>query len=50
MDTVSVNQILITPLKRIQVDGGDVLYGIKCSDPGYVDFGEPIFQLLSWCR
>ena len=46
MDTVSVNQILITPLKRIQVDGGDVLHGIKCSDPGYVDFGEAYFSIV----
>ena len=46
MGTVSVNQIFITPLKRIQVSGGDVLHGMKCSDPGYIDFGELIFQLL----
>ena len=46
MGTVSVNQILITPLKRIQVDGGDVLHGMKCSDPGYVDFGEAYFSII----
>ena len=46
MGTVSVNQILITPLKRIHVDGGDVLHGMKCSDPGYVDFGEVYFSTV----
>lgn len=46
MGTVSVNQILITPLKRIQVAGGDVLHGMKCSDPGYLDFGEAYFSIV----
>jgi len=46
MGAVSVNQILITPLKRIQVVGGDVLHGMKCSDPGYVDFGEAYFSIV----
>jgi len=46
MGQVSVNQILLTPLKRIQVSGGDVLHGMKCSDPGYVDFGEAYFSIV----
>lgn len=46
MDDVSVNQILVTPLKRIQVPGGDVLCGMKYSDPGYVDFGEAYFSIV----
>ncbi|XDZ70413.1 dTDP-4-dehydrorhamnose 3,5-epimerase [Alphaproteobacteria bacterium LSUCC0744] len=46
MGAVSVNKILTTPLKRIQVAGGDVLHGIKCSDPGYVDFGEAYFSIV----
>jgi dTDP-4-dehydrorhamnose 3,5-epimerase len=46
MGSVSVTQILITPLKRIQVPGGDVLHGMKCSDPGYVDFGEVYFSIV----
>ena len=43
---MSVEQILITPLKRIEVVGGDVLHGIKCSDPGYIDFGEAYFSIV----
>ena len=46
MGTVSVKQIFITPLKRIQVSGGDVLHGMKCSDPGYIDFGEAYFSIV----
>ena len=46
MGTMNVNQILITPLKRIQVAGGDVLHGMKCSDPGYFDFGEAYFSIV----
>ena len=46
MGAVSVNDILITQLKRIQVAGGDVLHGMKCSDPGYVDFGEAYFSIV----
>lgn len=46
MVAVNVNQIMITPLKRIQVAGGDVLHGMKCSDPGYDDFGEAYFSMV----
>jgi len=46
MGAVSVNDILIAQLKRIQVAGGDVLHGIKCSDPGFVDFGEAYFSIV----
>ena len=46
MGAVSVNDILIALLKRIQVAGGDVLHGIKCSDPGFVDFGEAYFSIV----
>ena len=44
MGEVRVNQIRVTPLKRIPLAGGDVLHGMKCSDPGYVDFGEAYFS------
>jgi len=46
MGAVSVTQLLITPLKRIKVAGGDVLHGMKCSDPGYLDFGEAYFSIV----
>ena len=46
MGAISVNQILITPLQQIRTTGGDVLHGMKCSDPGYVDFGEAYFSIV----
>lgn len=46
MGTVGVGQILVTPLKRIPLAGGDVLHGMKCSDPGFVDFGEAYFSII----
>ena len=47
MGTVSeVSQILVTPLKRIPLSGGDVLHGMRCGDPGFVDFGEAYFSII----
>lgn len=46
MGAVSVNQILTTPLQQIRTIGGDVLHGMKCSDPGYIDFGEAYFSIV----
>ena len=46
MATVSVNQIKVTPLKRIPLPGGEVLHGMKRGDPGYVDFGEAYFSII----
>ena len=44
MGAVSVNDIVITPLKRIEVPGGDVLHALKINDPGYQGFGESYFS------
>lgn len=46
MGDVSVNQILVTPLQRIPLVGGDVLHAMKCSDPGFVGFGEAYFSII----
>lgn len=46
MGAINVDQILVTPLRRIQVEGGDVLHGMKNSDKGYVNFGEAYFSLI----
>lgn len=34
----------LTPLKRIETPKGDVLHGMKASDPGYAGFGEAYFS------
>ena len=46
MGAIGVDKIVVTPLKRISVIGGDVLHGIKRNDSGYVDFGEAYFSLI----
>ena len=45
-EIVSVNDILITPLKRIEVTGGDVMHGLKNTDAGYQGFGEAYFSWI----
>ena len=39
--------ILVTPLRRIETVGGDVLHGMKKSDSGYTGFGEAYFSWVS---
>ncbi len=46
MDSMSVDQIRVTPLKRIALAGGDVLHGMKHGDPGFVNFGEAYFSQI----
>ena len=41
---MSLNQIQITPLARIQTVGGDVLHAMKRTDAGFNDFGEAYFS------
>lgn len=43
---MSVDKIIVTPLNRINVAGGDVLHAIKKSDIGFVDFGEAYFSMI----
>jgi dTDP-4-dehydrorhamnose 3,5-epimerase len=45
---MTVDQIIITPLKRIKVVGGDVLHCLKYNDPGFIDFGEAYFSLVDY--
>ncbi|CAL61314.1 putative dTDP-4-dehydrorhamnose 3,5-epimerase [Herminiimonas arsenicoxydans] len=47
MGAISLDHILVTPLARITVEGGDVLHAIKHSDSGYVDFGEAYFSWVA---
>lgn len=38
--------VIVTKLSQISVDGGDVLHGIKSSDPTFFSFGEAYFSLI----
>lgn len=44
---MNLNDILVTPLRRIETVGGDVLHGIKQQDVGYAGFGEAYFSWVS---
>jgi dTDP-4-dehydrorhamnose 3,5-epimerase len=44
VDDVSLVDILVTPLKRIKIEGGDVMHALKNSDNGYNGFGEVYFS------
>ncbi|HIK80453.1 MAG TPA: dTDP-4-dehydrorhamnose 3,5-epimerase [Porticoccaceae bacterium] len=39
--------ILVTPLRKIETAGGDVLHAMKQSDAGYAGFGEAYFSWVS---
>lgn len=46
MGAVSLDQIQVTSLARIAVDGGDVMHAMKASDRGYSGFGEAYFSWI----
>jgi len=46
MCIVSLDDILVTGLKRIPTVGGDVLHAIKVSDSGFKGFGEVYFSWI----
>ena len=41
---MSLNEINVTPLKRISTPRGDVMQAMKRTDPGYFGFGEVYFS------
>jgi dTDP-4-dehydrorhamnose 3,5-epimerase len=46
MGAVSLEDIIVTPLAKIQVDGGNVLHGLKKSDDRFFGFGEAYFSSI----
>ena len=44
MCNLSLNDIIVTPLKRIPTDGGDVMHALKYSDNEFNGFGEVYFS------
>lgn len=44
MEQIGINGIIVTPLKRISHDQGDVLHGMRKSDEGFQGFGEAYFS------
>lgn len=41
-------KISLTPLKKIDLDDGDILHALKKSDPGYAGFGEAYFSFIKF--
>jgi len=44
---MTLADILLTPLSRIETTGGDVLHAMKQSEEGYAGFGEAYFSWVS---
>ena len=44
MGAVALDDILVTPLKRISTNGGDVMHALKNTDQGFNGFGEVYFS------
>ncbi len=42
----SLSGVLVTPLRRISHPQGDVLHGLKASDPAFQGFGEAYFSIV----
>jgi len=45
---MSLDDILITPLKRIPAEGGEVMHAIKSRDLGFNGFGEAYFSWVDY--
>ncbi len=44
---MTLDDVVLTPLARIEAVGGDVLHAMKQSDAGYAGFGEAYFSWVS---
>ena len=44
MSEVQLDNITMTPLEQIPTTGGTVMHALKCSDPGFLGFGEVYFS------
>jgi len=43
-----IDGVIISPLKIIRVDEGDIYHGIKKTDTGYSGFGEAYFSSINY--
>ena len=46
MDSNSSNLVVVNKLKKINVEGGDVLHCLKSSDKSFKEFGEAYFSFI----
>ena len=48
MGKINTSNIIITPLKRIELYGGDVLHALKNNEIGFDYFGEAYFSIIKF--
>jgi dTDP-4-dehydrorhamnose 3,5-epimerase len=48
MGNLELDKIIITPLNKIIVSGGDVFHALKKSDPSFFEFGEAYFSFVDF--
>ena len=46
MDKVNIDGVILTPLDILSNSKGNVLHGVKKSDPGFIKFGEAYFSTI----
>ena len=47
MDNLDVSEIILTDLKKIDTNGGNVLHYLKSTDEGFNQFGEVYFSWIN---
>ena len=48
MENSNINSIELNPLKRIEVENGDVLHGLKNYEKSFKGFGEAYFSFINY--
>ena len=46
MGAIAVDDIIVTSLSEVSVEGGNVMHAMKCTDVGFVGFGEAYFSKI----
>jgi dTDP-4-dehydrorhamnose 3,5-epimerase len=47
MDTLTIEGVILTPLKQVFHPKGDIFHAMKRSDPGFNGFGEAYFSTVN---
>jgi len=48
MGSMKLSKVIVSQLKRIEVNGGDVLHALKKTDVGFNSFGEAYFSIINY--
>tara|TARA_Y100000741_G_scaffold361539_1_gene345717 strand:- start:532 stop:981 length:450 start_codon:yes stop_codon:yes gene_type:complete len=47
MGKINIEDVIITPLNKINNPKGDIFHGLKKSDDGFLGFGEAYFSIIN---